>query len=79
MHDFATWWTGLTRGQQDLAVLVLVFASLLLVTRWGMYNGDMRTLAEGRPLAAPRWARRLFLWGVPTALTLLLAWGMGGG
>lgn len=78
MDDFAAWWTGLSRGQQDAAVLVLVFVSLLLVTRWGMYDGDMRTLAAGHPLAAPRWARRLFLWGIPTAVTLLLAWGMGG-
>ena len=78
MTEFTIWWTGLTRGQQDIAVLVIVFVSLLLATRWGMYDGDMRTRVEGRPLAAPRWARRLFLWGIPTVATLLLAWGMWG-
>jgi len=78
MHDFATWWTGLTRGQQDLAVLVLVFVSLRLATRWGMYDGDMRTRAEGRPMLVSRGVRALLLWGIPTAVTLFLAWGMGG-
>lgn len=78
MQDFALWWTDLTRGQQDIAVLVIVFIGSLLAVRWGMYDADKRTQAEGRTMRVPHTGRTLLLWGLPTALTLFLAWGMRG-
>lgn len=76
MNDFATWWTGLSRGQQDAAFLGSMFVLVLLATRWGLYDSDMRTRAEGRPMLVSRGGRALLLWGIPTAVTLFLAWGM---
>lgn len=79
MNDFATWWTGLSRGQQDLVVLGIVFVGSLLATRLGMYDADRRTVADGRPLRVSRRGRAVLLWGVPTVITLFLIWGFGGG
>lgn len=75
MQSFAIWWTNLTRGQQDIAVLAIVFMGSLLATRLGMYNADQRTRSEGRIMCVSRAGRVLLLWGIPTTLTLLLIWG----